>query len=145
MYIPVYIHIYIYFLLYLYIYIFIYVYIYICIYLCMIYIYIYIIYSKTHIYIYIYILLGFGDQGAGCMVTEDSNTQCRTLELLINLVTKSSSELRYKWAEEMTQSHHFQKLMQMVMRSGERRIKFLYEKLLNNVLTRCDQQKLMNT
>eukprot|EP00928_Gymnodinium_smaydae_P091123 TRINITY_DN74823_c0_g1_i1.p1 TRINITY_DN74823_c0_g1~~TRINITY_DN74823_c0_g1_i1.p1 ORF type:complete len:786 (-),score=219.46 TRINITY_DN74823_c0_g1_i1:44-2260(-) len=79
------------------------------------------------------------------LASKDSSTVLQTLELLIKLVTKSSSELRYRWAEEMCQSHHFQKLMQMVMRSGDRNIKRLYETLLNYVLKQCDQKKLMET
>ena len=68
------------------------------------------------------------------LALKDPMTVIRTLDFLILLIRKSTKDLREYWAEEMTMRDHFQKLMQMVMRSGDRRIKSLYEELLNYVL-----------
>ena len=54
-------------------------------------------------------------------------TVTRTLELLVRLVSRSTSEIRKTWAEDMCQSHHFKRLMEMVMQQGDKRIKGLYE------------------
>ncbi|CAE7938174.1 RYR1 [Symbiodinium necroappetens] len=74
-----------------------------------------------------------------------SLTVTRTLELLIRLVSRSTSEIRRTWAEDMCQSHHFKRLMEMVMQQGDRRVRGLYETLLGFVLKQCDQTRLMET
>ncbi|CAJ1413895.1 unnamed protein product, partial [Effrenium voratum] len=47
------------------------------------------------------------------LACSQSLTVIRTLELLIRLVSRSTSEIRRTWAEEMCKSHHFKRLMEM--------------------------------
>lgn len=79
------------------------------------------------------------------LASENTLTVFRTLQLLTKLVTKSTYELRFKWSDTMCHKDHFQRLMQMVMRSTDRRIALAYRTLLNFVLKQCDQQRLMDT
>ena len=60
-------------------------------------------------------------------------------------VTVSSFDLRARWAEEMCQREHFQKLMVMVMRTSDKRVAEKYKLLLNYVVKQCDQRQLMET
>jgi len=79
------------------------------------------------------------------LASESNITILRTLHLLTKLVTTSLLSLRTQWSEEMCQQHHFQQLMQNVIRSTDKNIAQAYRSLLNHVLRQCDQKKLMIT